>query len=182
MFEFATLLAAESEEMPSVLAVPLDELIIGLIAFLLVFGVLAKFVLPKIKVTLDERANLIEGGLERAGKAEEEAAAVLVEYQRQLAGAREEASAIRTAAQADRTAIVEEARNEARIAAASVTASAEAAMVAERAQAVAALTRQVGELALTLADKVVGEALSNDARVASTVDAFIADLERAASK
>ena len=182
MFEFATLLAAESEEMPSVLAVPLDELIIGLIAFLIVFGGLAKFVLPKIKVTLDERANLIEGGLERAGKAEEEAAAVLAEYQQQLAGAREEASAIRTAAQSDRTAIIEEARNEARNAAAIMTASAEAAMAAERAQAVAALTRQVGELALTLADKVVGEALSDDARVAATVDSFITDLERAAAK
>jgi F-type H+-transporting ATPase subunit b len=182
MFEFATLLAAESEEMPTVLAVPLDELIIGLIAFLLVFGTLAKFVLPKIKATLDERADLIEGGLERAGKAEEAAAVVLAEYQHQLAGAREEASAIRTAAQADRTAIVEEARNEARVAAASVTAAAEASMAAERAQAVSALTRQVGELALSLADKVVGEALSNDARVASTVDAFIADLERTAAK
>lgn len=182
MFKFAALLAAESEEMPTVLAVPLDELIIGLIAFLLVFGTLAKFVLPKIKATLDERADLIEGGLERAGKAEEAAAVVLAEYQQQLAGAREEASAIRTAAQADRTAIVEEARNEARVAAASVTAAAEASMAAERAQAVSALTRQVGELALSLADKVVGEALSNDARVAATVDAFIADLERAAAK
>ena len=182
MFELATLLAAEGEEMPSVLAVPLDELIIGLIAFLLVFGTLAKFVLPKIKVTLDERANLIEGGLERAGKAEEEAASVLLEYQKQLAGAREEASAIRTAAQADRAAIVDEARNEARVAAASVTTAAEAAMAAERAQAVSALTRQVGELALDLADKVVGEALTNDARVSSTVDAFIADLEKVASK
>jgi F-type H+-transporting ATPase subunit b len=182
MFEFATLLAVEGEELPSVLAVPLDELVVGLIAFLLVFGTLAKFVLPKIKVTLDERANLIEGGLERAGKAEEEAAAVLVEYQKQLAGAREEASAIRTAAQADRTAIVEEARNEARIAAAGVTAAAESAMTAERAAAVSALTRQVGELALSLADKVVGEALSNDARVAATVDSFIADLEKAAAK
>ena len=182
MFELATLRAAEGEEMPSVLAVPLDELIIGLIAFLLVFGTLAKFVLPKIKVTLDERANLIEGGLERAGKAEEEAASVLLEYQKQLAGAREEASAIRTAAQADRAAIVDEARNEARVAAASVTTAAEAAMAAERAQAVSALTRQVGELALDLADKVVGEALANDARVSSTVDAFIADLEKVASK
>ena len=105
----------------------------------------------------------------------------LAEYQKQLAGAREEASAIRTAAQSDRTAIIEEARNEARSAAAVVTASAEAAMAAERAQAVAALTRQVGELALTLADKVVGEALANDARVAATVDSFIADLERAAA-
>ena len=49
------------EEMPSVLAVPLDEFIIGIIAFLIVFGGLAKFALPKIKATLDERANLIEG-------------------------------------------------------------------------------------------------------------------------
>ena len=47
MFESATLLAAECEEMPSVLAVPLDELVIGLIAFLIVFGGLAKFVLAK---------------------------------------------------------------------------------------------------------------------------------------
>jgi F-type H+-transporting ATPase subunit b len=55
-------------------------------------------------------------------------------------------------------------------------------MTAERAAAVSALTRQVGELALSLADKVVGEALSNDARVAATVDSFIADLEKAAAK
>ena len=49
--------SAASEEMPSVLAVPVDELIIGLIAFLIVFGALGKFALPKIKATLDERAD-----------------------------------------------------------------------------------------------------------------------------
>lgn len=180
-----SLLAAggeSGEEMPSVLAVPLDEFIVGLIAFIIVFGTLAKFVLPKIKATLDERADLIEGGLARAGEAEAEAAALLDEYRAQLAGAREEASAIRTQAQADRSAIIEEARNEARSAAASVTAAAEASMSAERAQAISSLTKQVGELAITLADKIVGEALADDARVQATVNAFIADLEGQAAR
>ena len=53
-----SLLAAcgeSGEEMPSVLAVPLDEFIVGLIAFIIVFGTLAKFVLPKLYiVALDE--------------------------------------------------------------------------------------------------------------------------------
>lgn len=185
MSVLTSLLAAAGEggeEMPSVLAVPLDEFIIGLIAFLIVFGGLAKFALPKIKETLDERANLIEGGLERAGAAEAEAAALLLEYKAQLAGAREEASVIRTQAQADRSAIIEEARDEARSAAASVTAAAEASMAAERAQAISSLTKQVGELAIALADKIVGQSLAEDARVRATVDSFIADLEGQATR
>ena len=72
--------SAASEEMPSVLAVPVDELIIGLIAFLIVFGALGKFALPKIKATLDERADAIEGGLQRAEEAQVEASRVLEEY------------------------------------------------------------------------------------------------------
>ena len=106
--------SAASEEMPSVLAVPVDELIIGLIAFLIVFGALGKFALPKIKATLDERADAIEGGLQRAEEAQAEASRVLEEYKEQLASAREEASAIRTQAQADRASMVDEAKNEAR--------------------------------------------------------------------
>lgn len=92
-----------------------------------------------------------------------------------------EASAIRTQAQADRSSMVEEAKNEARQAAAQVTAAAEAQMAADRAQAMSTLTRQVGELSVELASKVVGESLTDDARVRSTVDAFLDDLERQAS-
>ncbi|MDA2987662.1 MAG: F0F1 ATP synthase subunit B [Actinomycetota bacterium] len=174
--------AEGGEEMPSVLAVPLDELIIGLIAFLIVFGALGKFALPKIKATLDERADAIEGGLQRAEEAQAESQRVLEEYKQQLAQAREEASAIRTQAQADRTSIVEEARGEARQAAAQGTAAAEAQMAADRAQAMSTLTRQVGELSVELAGKVVSESLKDDARVRATVDAFLDDLERQAAR
>ena len=170
--------AEGAEEMPSVLAVPIDELIIGFIAFLVVFGVLGKLALPKIKATLEERTNTIEGGIKRAEDAQAEAQRALEEYRTLLSQGREEASAIRTQAQADRTAIVEEARNEARVAAQQVTAAAEAQMAAERAQATAVLTRQVGELAVGLAGKVIGQALTDDARVRATVDDFLNDLEQ----
>ena len=48
--------------MPSVLAVPIDELIVGIFAFIIVFGVLAKVALPKIKATLEARTDAIEVG------------------------------------------------------------------------------------------------------------------------
>ncbi|CAB4730841.1 unannotated protein [freshwater metagenome] len=170
------------EEMPSVLAVPIDELVIGIIAFLVVFGVLGKLALPKIKETLEERTHTIEGGIKRAEEAQAEAQRSLDEYRALLAQGREEASSIRTQAQADRTAIIDEARNEARAAAAQVTAAAEAQMAAERAQATAALTRQVGEIAVGLAGKVIGQALSDDARIRATVDDFLTDLEQQAAR
>ena len=178
----AVLAAGEEgvEEMPSVLAVPIDELIIGIIAFLIVFGGLAKFALPGIKKTLAERTDAIEGGIERAAKAEAEAKDLAEQYRAQLAQAREEASAIRTQAQADRSAIIEEARAEARAAALQVTAQAEAQLSADRSQATSALTRQIGEMSVTLASKVVGQSLSDDARVRQTVEDFIADLEQQA--
>ena len=76
---------------------PVDELIIGIIAFLIVFGGLAKFALPAIKKTLDERTNTIEGGIERAESAQAEAQKVLEDYREQLASAREEAAALPSA-------------------------------------------------------------------------------------
>ncbi len=170
-----------TEEMPSVLAVPIDELIIGIIAFLIVFGGLSKLALPNIKRTLAERTNAIEGGIQRAAAAESEAHDLLEQYRAQLAQAREEASAIRTQAQAERSAMIEEARNEARQAALQVTAAAETQLAADRSQATAALTREVGELAVTLAGKVVGQSLTDDARIRATVDEFLDDLERQAA-
>jgi F-type H+-transporting ATPase subunit b len=170
-----------SEEAPNVLAVPLDELILGIVAFLIVFWALSKLALPGIRKALEERTAAIEGGIARAEAREAEAAALHERYQAQLAEARTEAAQIRAQAQADKVAIVEEARAEAAEAAAAVTARADAAISAERAATVASLRREVGTLALSLAGKVVGESLEDDARARATVDRFIADLEAQAS-
>jgi F-type H+-transporting ATPase subunit b len=170
-----------SEGGTNVLAVPLDELIIGLVAFFIVLFALSKLALPGIRKALDERAAAIEGGIARAQQREAEATALHEQYQAQLAEARTEAAQIRAQAQADTAARVEEARAEAAEAAAAVTARAEASIAAERASTVASLRREVGTLAVSLAGKVVGESLEDDARARATVDRFIADLEAQAA-
>jgi F-type H+-transporting ATPase subunit b len=107
---------------------------------------------------------------------------MLEQYRAQLADARGEAATIRAEAQAEKTAMIESARGEAATAAASVTERAQAQIEAERSQAMASLRRDVSELALTLAGKVVGESLTDDARARASVDRFIADLEVEAAK
>lgn len=151
------IIAAESEV--NILRLPLDELIIGTLAFAIVFFALAKFAFPAISKTLEDRADAIEGGLARAENSQAEAAAMLEQYRAQLADARGEAATIRAEAQAEKAAMIESARGEAATAAASVTERAQAQIEAERSQAMASLRRDVSELALTLAGKVVGESL-----------------------
>ena len=174
------IIAAESEV--NILRLPLDELIIGTLAFAIVFFALAKFAFPAISKTLEDRADAIEGGLARAENSQAEAAAMLEQYRAQLADARGEAATIRAEAQAEKATMIESARGEAATAAASVTERAQAQIEAERSQAMASLRRDVSELALTLAGKVVGESLTDDARARASVDRFIADLEVEAAK
>jgi F-type H+-transporting ATPase subunit b len=174
------ILASEAEQQ-NILRVPLDELVIGTIAFAIVFFMLAKFAFPAINKTLEERADAIEGGLKRAEDSQAEAAALLDQYRAQLSEARTEAANIRAQAQAEKTAMIDAAKGEAVAAAAAVTERAQAQMEAERAQALTSLRRDVSDLALTLAGKVVGETLSDDARARATVDRFIADLEAQAA-
>ncbi len=174
-----TLLAAggDAPEGSAILFPAAYDLIWGGLSFVIVLLLFWKFVLPRMKKVMEERSELIEGGIARAETAQAEAEKAREEYRAALTQAREEAAAIRAQAQSDRASIVEEARTEARNAAASVTAQAEAALAAERASVSTQLTRQVGEVAITLATKIVGQSLSDDARVRATVDDFLDTLE-----
>lgn len=169
----------EGEEV-NVLALPLYEIIIGALAFGIVFFALAKFVLPKIAAGLDERANAIEGGIERAEQAQADAAAALAEYKEKLAGAADEAGQMRVKAEADAKVITEQRAKEASDNAAAIIARAEASIASERSSAMSTLQRDVGSLALALASKIVGESLEDDQRARATVDRFIAELEASA--
>jgi len=72
------------------------EFIIGTILFVLVFGALAKFLLPRAQQMLEQRTELIEGGLAKSKEAQAEAAGLLDQYNQQLADARREASRLRS--------------------------------------------------------------------------------------
>ncbi len=155
----------------------LSEILVGIALFLVVWWAMAKKVVPVFEQTYEERTAAIAGGIEKAEKAQLEAAAALEEYKAQLATAREEAARIREEAKTQGAAILADMRQQAQEESSRLLANAKTQIEAERSQAVAELRHEVGGLATTLAGRIVGESLEDDARARRTVDRFIAELE-----
>jgi len=172
----ASTLASEEGE-PSPLVPHLSELIVGLVAFTLLFLFLRAKVFPIFERTFADRTEAIEGSIAKAQQDRAEAQRLLEQYQGQLAQAREEAGRIRTEAQTQRAEIVEEARVEARTEAQRIAEAATAQIASERQQALAELRREVGTLAVDLASRIVGESLQDDARQRGTVERYLSELE-----
>jgi F-type H+-transporting ATPase subunit b len=152
------------------------ELIIGTLAFLIVFALLAKVLMPRISQTLAERTDFIEGGLKRAEDAQEEANRVLVQYRAQLADARHEAARIREQAKEEAAQIVAQGRADGVSERERIIASASAQIEADRQQALTVLRAEVGSLAVELASRIVGESLADEARQSRLVDRFLGEL------
>ncbi|CAM3359222.1 F0F1 ATP synthase subunit B [Stackebrandtia soli] len=155
-----------------------QEIVVGVIAFALLCFVLMKFVFPKMEETYRKRVDAIEGGIERANKAQEEANQLLEQYRRQLAEARTEASSIRDEARADAVAAKEEILAEARTESERIIAAGRDQLAASRQQLLTELRSDVGELAVTLAGRIVGESLADEARRAGTVERFLSELDQ----
>ncbi len=173
----SVLLAAEEGEGHNPLFPATFEIFWGVIALAIIFGALYKVVLPKLLGTLDKRAELIEGGISKAEKAQAEAAAALEEYTAQLTDARAEAARIREDARAEASQILAETREKAAKEAERIAAAAQKALEAERQQTIVSLRAEVGALATELASRIVGEALADDARQQRVINAFLDDLE-----
>ncbi|HUZ53766.1 MAG TPA: F0F1 ATP synthase subunit B [Streptosporangiaceae bacterium] len=157
------------------------ELIIGAVAFLIVFALLAKVLMPRISKTLAERTDAIEGGLRRAEEAQAEAKKVLEQYRAQLADARHEAARLREQAKEEAAQIVAQGRADGVAERQRIIDSATAQIEADRQQALTALRAEVGTLAVELASRIVGESLADEARQSRMVDRFLAELDEEAA-
>ena len=154
------------------------ELIVGFVAFSILFLVLRRAVVPMFEKAYAARTDAIQGGMEKAEKAQRDAEIALRNYTEQLSGAQGEAQKIREDARAQGAAILEDLRAKAQEEAARITAAASAQIEAERQQAITSLRNEVGALATELASKIVGEALNDQVRQSRIVDRFLDDLEK----
>ena len=170
------LAAAEGETHSPVLPV-WSEVILALIVFAILFVLLRKFVVPSFEKTFAERTQAIEGGLSAAESKQAEADAKLAELEKQLGDARHEAARIREDAREQGAAIIAEMRQQAQAEAARIVEHAHTQIEAERQQAVTSLRAEVGSLATSLAGRIVGESLDDDARQQRVIERFLADLE-----
>jgi F-type H+-transporting ATPase subunit b len=156
------------------------EFIIGIICFVVVFGVLGRMLMPRILKTLEEREDAIQGGINRADEAQAEATAVLQQYRAQLDDARHEAARMREEAHEAGAQIIAEMRERAEAEARRIIEAAQSQIESDRQQALTALRAEVGALATDLASRIVGESLADTARQSRMVDRFLADLETGA--
>lgn len=168
-------LAEENSDLGIGILIPnLSEFIPALIAFLVIWVVLAKFAWPMIVGMLDKRQETIKNNLDEAEAAKIEAQRSLEEYKKQLAEARREAAGI-----------VDEARRAGEQVKADITAQAQAQadeMIAkakksiekEKLAAIADLQSSVADLSVAVAGRFIGEGLS-EADQRKLIEKYVAE-------
>jgi F-type H+-transporting ATPase subunit b len=139
-----------------------SELIVGALAFGILFVFMWKWVIPRINTLLEERRQQIQGQLEGAEQTRQQAERELADYRQQLAGAREEANRIieeaRETAEQFRRDMQGRAEEESR----NTVARAQDEIRAERDRVFNELRQQVGEIAVGLAGRVVAAELDTE--------------------
>jgi len=170
----------EGEEASSGLSLVLPEpaeLVAGILAFAIVFFFVWRRALPAINKTLEARQQAISGQLSHAEETKKEAESLLADYKAQLAEAKAEGARVieeaRLAGEQLKADIVAKAEEEA----AQTLAKAREEAQTEKARAMAEARREVGEISVGLAEKIVGESL--DAKMQQgLIDRYLDDLER----
>lgn len=154
------------------------EIIVGFVAFGILFMLLRARAVPRFEKAYKDRTEAIEGGLARAEVAQREATEALQMYKAQLADARGEAAKLREEARAEGSVILEQMRATAQEEATRITSAARSSIEAERQAAFNSLLNEVGAIATELASKIVGEALDDQARQSRVVERFLAEVEK----
>jgi len=157
--------------------VPNGTFWVELIAFVIMFGIIAKWIIPPINRAMTARQDAIRKEFEELEESKQGAKDAEAEFKAQIADARKEAARIREEAREQGNEIVGEAKEQAQVEAQRVKDQAHAQITAERQAALTSLRAEVGTLATSLAGRIVGESLEDDDRSARVVDRFLGDLE-----
>ena len=148
------------------------EFIPALIAFLIIWIVLAKVALPGIMKTMEERGKKIEESLDEAEKTKQEAIAKRAESDSIVTDARRQAADIvleaRKDAESERARIIE-AHKEAE----EIIAKAHTTVEDERKSIYAGAASSIADLSVAVATKIVGEALEDDAEQKKLIERYI---------
>ena len=165
------------ENLPSILTPDLGLLFWMLLAFLVVFGVLAKFGFPAIVGMVEERKKFIDESLKNAHEAAERLANIQQESEVMVQQAREQQSAIIKDAGAVRDAIIAEAQNKAKAEAARIMEEANLQIEREKQAAIRDIRAQVAQLSVQIAEKVVRTNLSSDAQQMQLIDRMLDEVQ-----
>ena len=165
-----------SINLPSILTPDFGLFFWMLVAFLVVFLLLAKFGFPVITGMVEERKNYIDESLRKAHEAQERLANIEKEGESILQEAREKQAQILKEAAETRDAIVEQAQTKARSEGARLLDEAKAAIEQEKKAAIADIRQQVATLSVEIAEKVLKQNLKDDKSQMDLIDRMLDDV------
>lgn len=156
----AVALAEESAVGPDILIPKMAEFIPALIAFIIIWVILAKLVWPSVLEMMEKRQQKIQDDLDAAERSKIEAAEEAKSYEAKILDAHHEADAIVAKAKKEaeevRSAVLAKAQREA----ADIIAKAHGAVDSERHKAMIELSSSVVDLSVEIASKIIGNDLS----------------------
>lgn len=162
--------------LPAILTPDLGLLFWMLLAFLVVFFILAKFGFPAIINMVEERKNYIDESLRNAHEANEKLINIQAEGERILKEAREQQSIILKEASVAKENILAQAEIKAREESARMISEAKAQIESEKQSAIADIRQQVATLSVSIAEKVLRKNLASDTEQMGYVDNLLNEL------
>jgi ATP synthase F0 subunit b len=161
----------------NIFLIPNATFFVELVIFLIVLGVVWRYVVPPVRRAMGERQEMVRRQIQESQRASKRLAEAEARYSEALAEARVEAAKIREAARADAQEIKDEMRQQAEQEVARIGERGAEQLATQREQVVRELRGELGQLAVTLAGRIVGESVADDARRAGTVDRFLDELQ-----
>ena len=164
-----------SINLPSILTPDFGLLFWMLLAFLIVFFLMAKYGFPIITKMVEDRKNYIDESLQKAHEANERLAGIQQESERLLAEARAKQAEILAQAKATGDSIVSEARNKAQADGAKLLQEAKAQIAAEKENALRDIRQTVADLSIVIAEKVVRQKLANNDEQQALIEQMLSE-------
>ena len=161
------------EKLPSILTPDLGLLFWMLLAFLVVFFVVAKFGFPAIIGMVENRKQYIDESLKKAHEASERLANIQKEGESMLQEARQKQAQILKEAADTRDAIVAQAQEKAREEGNRLIAEAKGEIESQKQAAISEIRAQVAELSVKVAEKILRKELASDAQQMETIDRLL---------
>ena len=157
------------ENLPSILTPDLGLLFWMLLAFLVVFFVVAKFGFPAIIGMVEDRKRYIDESLQKAHEASERLANIQKEGESMLQEARQKQAQILKEAAETRDAIVAQAQEKAREEGNRLISEAKGEIESQKQAAISEIRAQVAELSVKVAEKILRKELASDAKQMETI-------------
>ena len=144
-----------------------------LLAFLVVFFVLAKFGFPAIISMVEERKKFIDDSIEDAKEANAKLLNIKQESEAILQQAREQQALLLKEASATKDAIIKEAKEKALSESAKIMEETRQQILVEKQNAIREIRSQVATLSVGIAEKILLEKLDNDNKQMEMIDRLL---------